>query len=230
MSRSDYFIPEFIIKSDIQDKLANDPGIYSHNIVVSVENGLVVLSGTVNNYFEKVLAEDDAKAIRGVKGVVNELQISLENSLKRSDEEIAKAAIRALESDVTIPVDQIKVIVEHGIIKLSGEVNFYFQRENAYKALKNLYGVKDIINNIIVKPLPVITPTSEEISNRILTEFQRNAALDARHVRVEIKEGGKVILKGQVNSWAEYEEARHAALSVPGVAEIDTSELIINYG
>jgi len=212
------------IKQDIQDAINLEPGLKSKNIIVNVENGIVTLTGSVENYYDKFLAEKTVKNIRGVKGVVEELQVKLGEGLQRSDEEIAKAAIRALEWDSSLPRDKIKVVVEHGAVTLSGEVEWQYQRERAYQDVKYLFGVKNVINAITLNPPTLIKP--DQVSSRILSEFQRSATMDARNIRVET-EGSKVILKGTVRSWAEYEEARRAAWSVPGVTTVDSSQLHI---
>jgi len=212
------------IKTDIQDALMSEPGLKSHNIILHVENGIVTLTGSVENYYEKFLAEKVIKSVRGVKGVVEELQVKLGESLQRSDEEIAKAAIRALEWDSSLPSDKIKIVVERGVVTLSGEVEWQYQRDRAYQNIKYLYGVKNVINTIFLKSPVSIKP--EQVSKRILSEFQRSATMDARNIRVDTQ-GNKVTLKGAVRSWAEYEEARHAAWSVPGVTELDSSQLYI---
>jgi VCBS repeat-containing protein len=217
-------LSDSLIKADIQNALEFEPGIKSHNVIVTVENGIILLTGSVENYYEKFLAEKIVKSIYGVKGVVEELEVKFGESLQRSDEEIAKAAVHAIEWDASLPPGKIKVAVEHGTVTLSGEAEWQYQRDKAYQNVRYLFGVKNALNMITVKPQAPIK--SNEVASKILAEFQRSATLDARNIRTETQ-GSKVILKGGVRSWAEYEEARHAAWSVPGVTEVDSSQLHI---
>jgi osmotically-inducible protein OsmY len=136
------------IKTDIINALNFEPGIASPNIIVNVEDGLVTLTGTVEFFYEKPLVEKIVKGVQGVKGLVEELQINFNESLMRSDQDIAQAAIRALEWDSSIPAHKVKVVVEHGVVKLSGELEWQYQRDRAYNAVKYLFGIKDIQNNI----------------------------------------------------------------------------------
>ncbi|WP_010301854.1 BON domain-containing protein [Candidatus Odyssella thessalonicensis] len=214
------------IKIDVGNKIEFEPGITSKNIMVNVHNGIVTLSGSVSNYYQKSLAERAAKNVQGVKGIVEELQVNLGESFKRSDEEIAEAAIRAIDWDATIPSGRVTITVEHGIITLTGDVEYQYQRERASQDVKYIYGVKNVVNNITLKPTLTINP--DQVASKILSEFQRNAIIDARNIRVKT-DGSKIILKGNLHSWAEYDEASHAAWSIPGVTQVDMREVTISY-
>ena len=211
------------LKTNVHNKLAFEPGLNSNNINISIEHGIVTLSGTVRTFFEKKLAERAVQNVRGIKGVVEELKVDFGASPQRSDKEIAEAAVRTLEWDVVIPKDKIQFTVENGEIRLTGEVTQQYQKEKAYHDVRSLYGVKNIFNYIEIKS----SVSSQEISKEIMREFQRNAVLDAKNVQVQT-EGSRVILKGKVRSWAEFSEAKKAAWSVPGVTEVK-EELSIVY-
>jgi osmotically-inducible protein OsmY len=215
-----------ILKTQISDKFNVQPGLSPHDINISVENGIVTLSGRVRSYFEKRLAERAAKSVWGVKALIEELQVDLDASLQRSDKDIAEAAIRSLEWDMSIPINKIQVTVEKGELKLTGEVEYQYQKENAYNDVRYLYGVRSILNLIAIKPsVPLIDPA--KVSKQIISEFQRNAVLDAKNIEVETK-GTKIVLKGKVRSWAELEEAKKAAWDVSGVTEVE-DHLSVSY-
>lgn len=214
------------LKQNVTDKLKAQPGLRSQDINISVEKNIVTLSGRVRTFHEKKLAEDAAKSVRDVKAVVEELQVDLDASLERSDKAIAESALRVLEWSTSIPRDKIQVTVEKGVIKLTGEVEFNFQREKAYNYVRYLYGVRDVLNQITLKPsVPMVSP--EEVSKHIISEFQRNAVLDAKKIAIETQ-GTKIILKGTVRSWAEHEEAKKAAWAVPGVTDVE-DRLSVSY-
>ena len=69
-----------------------------------------------------------------------------------SDTDIAKAAVDALNWDITVPSDRIKVKVDKGWVTLTGEVNWDFQRRAAERAVRNLTGVSGLTNLITVMP------------------------------------------------------------------------------
>ncbi|MES2608393.1 MAG: BON domain-containing protein [Pseudomonadota bacterium] len=215
-----------IIQQYVFEKLNFEQGLRSQNIIVSVEEGIVTLSGRVRTYCEKYLAEQATKNVRGVKAVVEELVVDMEAPLQRSDKEIARAVVQALEADVSLASpEKIKIVVENGKVELTGEVDEYYKKQQAFKCIRNLYGVRNIFNYIVVNSSHVgIDP--KNVTNQIVREFQRNAVLDAKNIEVAI-DGSKVILRGIVRSWAEEKEARKAAWSVVGVTEVK-DELVLH--
>lgn len=117
-------------------------------------------------------------------------------------------------------------MVENGYITLSGEVEWQYQRNTAMSTVSNLWGVKSVINNIIIKPS--ITIDTNKVKEKIIKEFERHARIDAAKIRIEV-EGRKVILRGEVRNFDEMDEAVDAAWSIPGVAEV-RNELVISFG
>ncbi|MGH9945797.1 MAG: BON domain-containing protein [Pyrinomonadaceae bacterium] len=63
------------IREDVNDELADSWTLDATNIEVMVNDGEVVLTGTVENRSDKRTAEDTAEDVRGVKHVENRLRI-----------------------------------------------------------------------------------------------------------------------------------------------------------
>jgi len=208
------------LRDDVLLELKWDPKISSaSDIGVAVKDGVVTLTGFVPSFWEKDAAEKAAKRVYGVKGVANDIEVKL--FWQRTDPEIARAAVRELESHVSIPADRIKVTVKDGWVTLEGTVDWEYQKSLAQSAMKKLKGVSGVTNKIQVTP----KASAAEVKSKIEEALRRSAELDARRITVEI-EGSTVKLYGSVSSWAERDEAERAAWSAPGTTMVENHILV----
>ena len=209
------------LQQDVMNELKWEPTLKAAEIGVAVKDGIVTLSGYVDSYVKKLVAEHAAARVFGVRAVAEEIQVRLPDSLKRSDEDIAGMVANVLEWNVLVPHDRVKVQVQDGVLTLSGEVDWGYQKFAAEEAVRYLMGVVWLSNQITVKP----TVKPLDVKTKIESAFQRNALLDSRRITVEIS-GSKVILRGNVRSWAEREQVQQAAFAAPGVSEVENNIII----
>ena len=209
------------IQADVLEELKWDTRVRPNEIGVTVKDGIVTLTGWVDSYLKKIAAEEAAHRVRGVKAVANDIEVRLPTSSERTDADLAKAALNALEWEAAIPSDKLDVTVSKGWVTLKGEVEYGFQKRLAERAVERLSGVKGVTNLIAVKPR--VSPS--DLKQSIERELVRNAEIDARNITVEV-EGSKVILRGTVRSYAEKKAAEDAAWAAPGVSEVENRIVI----
>ena len=213
------------IQSDILQNLKWDPSVTHEHIGVSVNGGIVTLSGTVPTYAEKHAATAVAQRVANVKAVVEKIEVKLAGSMKRTDQDIAQAIVDRFSWDVYIPDDKIKVTVQDGWVALKGEVEWEYQRSSAANGIRNLAGVKGVSNEIRIKAKSV---DPVEIKKKIEEALKRETEREAKRIAVAV-EGSTVTLSGEVRSLSEKEDARWAAWSAPGVAKVENNLSVFGY-
>jgi osmotically-inducible protein OsmY len=210
------------IQNDVVSELKWEPGLQDDDIAVGVRDGVVTLGGVATSYGDKMSAERVASRIKGVKAIANDIDVKIPSIASRADPDIAHAALDALKWDIAVPENLIKVKVDKGWLTLEGEVEWYYQRDAAERAVRYLTGVKGVTNLIRMR----VRPAPSDVKQRILDTLQRNARFDAEHVSVDIQ-GHRAVLRGTVRSYTESRDAARAANNAPGITEVE-NRLAVN--
>ena len=204
------------LQQDVLDELKFEPEVDHAQIGVTAHNGVVTLSGYVPNYVQKVATEKAARRVAGVKAVAQEIEVRFMNDPKTNDSEIAERILTTFSWDVTVPRDKLTVKVEDGWVTLTGEVDWYYQKKAARKAAGRVLGVVGVSDLIAVRE----RASAYDVRKRIGEAFKRSSTIDANAIDIQI-EGNKVKLSGKVRGWNERKAAERAALSAPGVSEVE---------
>jgi osmotically-inducible protein OsmY len=204
------------LQENVQKALDWEPSVDAAEIGVSVDNGVVTLRGDVKTYAEKSAAERVALKVYRVNAVANDLNVQLRDGHAKTDTEIAQAVLSGLRWNTVVPDERITVAVSNGWVTLGGNVEWEYQRSAAANAVRYLLGVRGVTNTISVTP----HVTVPDVKAKIEAALTRSAEVDARRINVTVLDG-KVTLTGNVHSWFERDEARHAAWAAPGVKEVD---------
>lgn len=207
------------LQIDVQNSIKWQPLLHAAEIGVTVNNGVVTLSGIVDSYAKKMEAENATKNVAGVKAVVEKIEVQHHRSwIKKNDNEIADEILKTYKWNWQIPNDKIQVKVENGWVTLSGELNWNYQKEEAKNAIKNLLGIINVTNNITIKSETIDTMEKEVI----VKHLQRSWALNPDDIEVQVN-GTKVTLNGTVGSLYQKEEAGRIAWNTPGIWTLENN-------
>ena len=200
------------LKRDVTAELAWDPAVKSTAIGVAVQDGVVTLSGHLETFADKHAAARALRRVAGVKAIALELDVRLSPDHKRSDTDIAAGAEEALKWNTLVPLQAIRLTVDHGWVTLQGEVEWDYQRRSVEKAIRPLMGVVGIGNEITLRA----RPEAIDLSRKIQEALTRQALREAKQIQVDV-DGTTVKLSGKVHSWQEREAVQGVAWATPGV-------------
>lgn len=207
------------ISDAVENELLFDQAVSVNNIDITVNQGIVTLTGSVNNVLAKERAERLAETVKGIRAVVN--RISVDPYWGRMDWRIERDAEEALLYDPATEATEIDVSVEDNIAALSGTADSWQERQIAETVVKGVRGVKDVVNDIVVDVKH--TRADSEIRSEVEQALRRDALVDDGLISVRV-ENGEVQLSGTAGSAAEKRQARYDGW-VAGVKSVDASEL-----
>lgn len=203
------------IHKDILDELKWAPEIDETDIGVIVNNGSVILSGTVPTYMAKTEAKSAAKRIKGVRAVADEIQVKLPSQLAGTDGDLAQRIATLFTWNSQIPGDDVKAEVRDGIVTLTGDVDWQYQKEYIEHQVEGIDGIRLLINTINIRK----RAAKADVQRQIVKALHRQATVEADQLSVEVA-NGTVTLTGKVESLKEIELIKRAAWSAPGVTEV----------
>ena len=195
------------------------------DIKIQTMDGVVILTGNVAEEYHKALAQETVASLPGVKGVVNKLEIKGAPPTGNSDgwlNEKVRAILvlhKSVDSGATI------IYVKDGIVNLSGDAISETQKELTTEYAKDVEGVKDVNNLMIVTKTPTKTTIGEDIDDASVTAHVKLSLLyhrstSAINIKVETN-NGNVTLYGKARSAAEWNLATRLAEDVKGVKGVD---------
>jgi len=218
--RSDKAIHEAVAR-----RIASSPVIASDNILTTVIDGKVILSGVVDSWADRDQAELIASEVAGVKQVVND--IMTRSTANRTDEEILSDTQATLARDVYLTGLPITVTVDKGVVNLTGIVGNAYERDRAADDARWVRGVADVSNNLDVDWLFDRGSVArrrvlgdDEIKAAVRAELDQDRRLDPTGISIGV-DMGTVTLKGTVYSRAERRIAELDAKDVVGVAWVN---------
>ncbi|MBD3402330.1 BON domain-containing protein [candidate division GN15 bacterium] len=204
----------------VADALADDKGVSGYMIDVDVDNGIVTLSGTSDNILAKERAVDITETIKGVRAVVNDIQVV---PSARTDNEIREDIETSLMLDPATESFELETEVNDGIVTLTGVVESWQEKQLAASIAKRVEGVLDLKNRVTVDY--TAERSTEEIKAEVERVLEWDALVDDALISVSVSED-VVSLSGTVGSAAEKTRAAADAWVI-GVQEVRTDNLVV---
>ena len=213
MSTASLADKDILIRDSVQRQLEWDPEVDASGIGVAASRGAITLTGYIGSYAGKLAAERAAKRVRGVRAVANDIVVRL--PAERTDTDIAADVTQALRLRESLPAT-VQATVQDGVVTLTGTVKWMQQKREAEKAVRQIRGVRSVLDQMTVAPRAVLT----DVRHRIVQALHQNANLDAREITVSIA-GEKAILTGRVGTWLQREIAERATADAPGISIVE---------
>ena len=197
----------------VKEALHQDPRVMAPEIRVSTEKGIVRLSGTAWNLADKKYADLEAKKIKGVRGVINEIAVE---PTYRPDTDILQDVRRRMMDSSTILSPAIGITVLNGEVTLSGTVDSWTEMRQAELLASEVMGVKAVHSHLAID-MPRKRP-DDRIKKDIDATIQRDVYLTGLPVEVSVNHG-IVTLKGKVGNAYQKERIREDAW-IDGVTSV----------
>jgi osmotically-inducible protein OsmY len=201
------------IRDAVQHQLEWRSDLDASAVAIVAQEGIVTLTGYVDTYAGKLAAERAAKSVRGVRAVANEIEVR--SKLDRTDVDIARDAVHALQLRGTVP-DTVQAVVHDRHVTLTGKVGWLYQKYDAEQAVRHVKGLHGVFNHIEVARGAL----GRDVRHRIVEALHRNADVDARHISVDIT-GDRAVLRGAVTTWLQRDAAEQAAANAPGITRVE---------
>jgi osmotically-inducible protein OsmY len=210
------------IEIAIDDALMQDQAVPSYLVDVACANGVVTLSGSVDNILAKDRALAIAETVKGVRSVINRIEVN--PMTEKSDPDIRTDVIQSLAADPVTELFDIDVRVDDKAVTLKGMVNSHIEKQAAGKVAKSVSGVKEV-NNLILYDHKT-SRSDTDFANDIEKALAWDTLVDDGLIQVSVNKRN-VKLTGTVGSAAEKTRAiTHAWL--PGIKEVDADLLKVD--
>jgi osmotically-inducible protein OsmY len=211
------------ITNHIESQYWQDESVVSHAIDVVTTDGIVTLTGSIDNILAKERAQAIAEATVGVRAVVNRIQV--QPPILLADADIQKNINTALLDNPATDAFKVLVTVTDGVATLTGTVNSWQERNLCETVVKGVRGVT-VVNNQVEIDYKT-THSDDEIEAMVQARLANDVRVDDALIDVTVNDA-VVVLSGNVGSLQEKNQAT-ANSWVGGVESVNADELGIDW-
>lgn len=206
----------------IKQQLSLDSRINSSTIKVAEKNGVIEVIGEVGSLAERDFVEETVQRFSGSSYSMQGLWV---NPPVIPDETIRQSILVAVPAHAQVHIQNFKVRVLKGSVTLDGTVEALNDRSIAEYVVKNIRGVRSLVNNILVAG----TRSSDDLIYRniraVLTPYLKDNSLPVISVLASVKDG-RVELEGRVANLEQKRKVEELVRNVPGVISISNKILL----
>jgi osmotically-inducible protein OsmY len=227
--------PVALFASSETDRQIQDAAKASYNyrtvledhVNVAVRDGIVTLTGTVQDKDEKALAEDTVDNLPGVMGVKNNLVIKPAYP-EHSDAWIAFKIRGVLLVKANVSATDTSVAVQDGVVTLTGTADNIAQKDLTGIYAKEIMWVKSVKNDLVVKSMPPAGETMGDkiddasITSQVKYALLSHEATSAVKTKVTTTDGA-IVITGEAASDAEKSLVTKLAQDVRGVKSVSNT-------
>jgi len=182
------------ITSAVENELLFEKGIFPDEVDAGTNQGIVTLSGSVDNVLAKERIVQIAESIRGVRGVIDRLNVI---PVSRPDQAIRKDIMAALKQDPATQSYPVNVSVKDAVATLTGGVGSYMEKQLAGRIAKGVKGAREVRNDVSINYTS--KRTDKEISADVKEHLQWDIWTNSFLISVAVKDG-IVTLTGTVGN------------------------------
>ena len=199
------------------------------NVQVSVEDGIVTLTGNVDLYQRKLDAAKLARKMHNAQGVRNLITVAGANVPDTQLEQKLATKLTYVRSGYDSTFDYFAIGVKDGVVTIEGQDRTGIGRDEALTDIANMPGVKDVIDNVSIAPT---SPFDDSVRLRALRAIYGDPVLSkyamdpARPIRI-IVVNGHVTLYGQVNNTMDKNVAGIRAGGVFGAFSVENKLQVV---
>lgn len=204
-----------VTRAAVEAELEWLPTASPANLGVSVNHGVVELSGEVDTLTARYRAVSAAEHVAGVTTVVDHIVVAGEPEAVAGDIELAKRVRSILDWYQTIPGDRIKAEVVDGTVTLRGSVDWNDHRRAAERAIRSLVGVKSVSSRIKLSPRPAPADFADQLREAMRRQWAPGEARITVHC-----DGNEVYLEGTVPTLQARRLASDIVWRHPSVCEV----------